>query len=50
MKAKEKQKKAFFTTNLRIDPKLATKVKGAAEAAKRSKNKEIELALEEKFK
>jgi len=41
--------KAFFTTNLRIAPKLAERVKKAATVAKRSMNKEIELALEEKF-
>lgn len=49
MKAKKQAKKAFFSTNLRISPDLADKVKASAEAAKRSMNKEIELALEEKF-
>jgi len=49
MKAKKTPKKAFFCTNLRIDPKLADKVKESAGKAKRSLNKEIELALEEKF-
>jgi len=37
------------STNLRINPELAKRVKSCAEAAKRSMNKEIELALEEKF-
>lgn len=46
---RKKPKKEFFTTNLRIDPKLADKVKESAEAAKRSMNKEIELTLEEKY-
>lgn len=45
----KKTKKEFFTTNLRIAPKLADKVKEKAEAAKRSMNKEIELTLEEKY-
>lgn len=49
MKVKKATKKAFFCTNLRIDPKLADKVKESADKAKRSMNKEIELALEEKF-
>jgi hypothetical protein len=39
----------FTNTNLRINPELAKRVKSCAEAAKRSMNKEIELALEEKF-
>lgn len=38
-----------FVTNLRIDPKLAEKVKASADAAKRSMNKEIELVLEERY-
>lgn len=38
-----------FTTNLCIDPKLAEKVKESADLAKRSMNKEIELALEQKY-
>ena len=49
MKAKKPAKKAFFSTNLRIDSNLAKKVKASAEAAKRSMNKEIELVLEEKY-
>jgi hypothetical protein len=49
MKTKKPIKKTFFSTNLRIDSKLAEKVKASAEAAKRSMNKEIELILEEKF-
>jgi hypothetical protein len=49
MKAKKTAKKAFFCTNLRIDPKLADKVKESADRAKRSMNKEIELVLEERF-
>lgn len=49
MKQKEAPKKAFFSTNLRIDTELAKKVKKSAEAAKRSMNKEIELTLEEKY-
>ncbi len=50
MKTKEKPKKLFFTTNLRIDPKLADKIKKAAEAEKRSMNKEIELSLSKVYK
>lgn len=49
MKIKKATKKSFFSTNLRIDPKLAEKVKASAEAAKRSMNKEIELILEQKY-
>lgn len=49
MKAKKPIKKSYFSTNLRIDPKLADKVRASAEAAKRSMNKEIELVLEEKY-
>lgn len=49
MKREKKVKKPFFSTNLRINPELAKRVKAQAEAAKRSMNKEIELALEEKF-
>jgi predicted HicB family RNase H-like nuclease len=49
MKVKKPTKKAFFSTNLRINPILAERVKESAEAAKRSMNKEIELALEEKY-
>lgn len=49
MKTKKISKKQFFSTNLRIDSDLAKKVKAAAEAAKRSMNKEIELVLEEKY-
>lgn len=49
MKSKKVVKKSFFTTNLRIDPKLAERVKASAEAAKRSMNKEIELVLEQKY-
>jgi hypothetical protein len=49
MKVKKSTKKAFFCTNLRINPSLADKVKESADKAKRSMNKEIELALEEKF-
>lgn len=49
MKTEKKSEKAFFATNLRIDSKLANKVKKAADTAKRSMNKEIELALEEKY-
>jgi len=49
MKKEKTTKKAFFSTNLRINPELAKRVKSCAEAAKRSMNKEIELALEEKF-
>lgn len=49
MKDKKSSKKAIFSTNLRIDNNLADKVKTAAEISKRSMNKEIELALEEKF-
>ena len=45
----KKTKKEFFTTNIRIDHKLADKVKESAEAAKRSMNKEIELTLEQKY-
>jgi len=49
MKQKKPTKKEFFSTNLRIDTKLAEKVKECAEAAKRSMNKEIELTLEQKY-
>jgi len=49
MKQKKATKKEFFSTNLRIDTKLADKVKESAEAAKRSMNKEIELTLEQKY-
>lgn len=49
MKLKKPTKKAYFSTNLRIDPKLADKVRASAEAAKRSMNKEIELTLEERY-
>jgi hypothetical protein len=49
MKLKKAKKKDYFTTNLRIDPKLADKVKASADAAKRSMNKEIELVLEERY-
>lgn len=49
MKGKKSVKKEFFCTNLRIDPKLAEKVKASADLAKRSMNKEIELALEQKY-
>jgi len=49
MKSKKTKKKEFFCTNLRIDPKIAEKVKAAADAAKRSMNKQIELTLEEKY-
>jgi predicted HicB family RNase H-like nuclease len=42
-------KDEVFSTNLRINPVLAERVKESAEAAKRSMNKEIELALEEKY-
>lgn len=38
-----------FSTNLRINSKLAERVKASAEAAKRSMNKEIELVLEERY-
>jgi hypothetical protein len=49
MKTKKKQTKEFFSTNLRIETKLAEKVKASADAAKRSMNKEIELVLEERY-
>lgn len=49
MKGKKAVKKEFFCTNLRINLKLAGKVKASAEAAKRSMNKEIELTLEQKY-
>lgn len=49
MKTKKKQPKEFFSTNLRINPKLAERVKAAADAAKRSMNKEIEMVLEERY-
>lgn len=49
MKGKKAVKKEFFCTNLRIDPKLAKKVKDSADLAKRSMNKEIELALEQRY-
>lgn len=39
----------MYITNLRINPELADKVKSSAEAAKRSMNKEIELALEQRY-
>ena len=50
MKTKQKVKKEFFSTNLRIDKNLAKRVKESAEVAKRSMNKEIELALETIYK
>ena len=52
MKARKTEKvakKSYFSTNLRINTKLAERVKASAEAAKRSMNKEIELVLEEKY-
>lgn len=49
MKTKKAKTKSFYCTNLRIDTKLAEKVKAAAEASKRSMNKEIEMILEERF-
>lgn len=49
MKQKKTEKKEFFSTNLRIDKRLAEKVKQCAEDAKRSMNKEIELTLEQKY-
>lgn len=49
MKSSKKPKKDFFCTNLRIDPKLADRVKKAADSAKRSLNKEIELTLEQRY-
>lgn len=49
MKGTKKNKKGVFHTNLRIPETLADKVKESADKQKRSMNKEIELALEEKF-
>jgi predicted HicB family RNase H-like nuclease len=49
MKTKKQTKKAYFSTNLRIDSDLAKKVKASAEAAKRSMNKEIEFTLEKQY-
>lgn len=49
MKSIKRAKKGVFHTNLRIPEVLADKVKESATRQKRSMNKEIELALEEKF-
>lgn len=46
---KTTKKVKMFITNLRIPLALAEKVKASAEKEKRSMNKEIELALEQKF-
>lgn len=49
MKGKKTPKKVFFTMSLRIDEKLSEKVRASACLAKRSMNKEIELALEQRY-